>query len=415
VYRGLVDCPRRRPSRGAGWLTLPLFPPGTLPSGEADCDLTRYWREDRVPRVRLASGHEVFLAGRMVDVQQVFADPRFSRTAAAAPGAPTLIPGTQWRPEMMVNMDPPAHTRLRRLVGGAFTHRRVERWRPKVQALVDELIDTLVEHGPPADAVALLARQLPGRVICEIMGIPAADRPRMTPFLDIVFSPGGLPPEQVADGSRRLTGYLLELIARKRGAPEDDLLTALIQAYDGGDQLTEQELLMTILILFGGGLETTATLLAFSLLSLFRHPQQLALLVQRPELIPNGVEELLRFIFLTPASLPRAATADVEVGGTRVPAGSTVFPVRSIANRDPEVFADPDRLDVTRAGANAHVAFGHGPHFCLGAPVARVEFQVALGSLLARLPGLRLAVPEAELEWEADHIFHPLHALPVAW
>jgi cytochrome P450 len=392
------------------------YPPETWSCLDADPELRRYLAEGTVPRVRLATGREAYLALRHEDVRQVLADPRFSRAAAMGPDTPSLVPvTTQGPPGMIFNMDPPDHTRLRRLVSKAFTHRRVEELRPRVQAVVDGLLDAMAEQGPPADMVTMLARPLPATVICEMLGIPDEDRPRLGGFLDVVMSAGQQTPEEMAAGFQASTECLLELVERKRRQPDDDLLSALVQAHDGTDRLTEHELLMTVLALFGGGLETMSTHLPFSLLTLFRRPDQLALLVDRPDLVPNAAEELLRYIPMGPASFPRVATVDVEVGGVTIPAGQTVFPVHAAANRDPATFADPDRVDITRTEASAHVMFGHGMHHCLGAALARQELQVALGSLLRRFPALRLAVPEAELDFDADHMLGRLRALPVAW
>lgn len=391
-----------------------MFPFTTPWSDETDADIARFRAEDPVPLVRLPDGHEVRLVTRYADVRLALSDSRFSRAASARPDAPTLMPGTQ-SPEAITSMDPPEHARLRRLVSRAFTFRSVERMRPRVAAMTAGLLDAMAEHGPPADFVAMLADPLPAMVICEMLGIPAAERAPLTSWLKASVDVTGLPPEQLAAAQGQAAMFLLELMAAKRREPQDDLLTALVEVHDGSDRLSEPELLMIVMSLFGAGQETTTSQLSKSVLTLFRHPDQHALLVDKPELVPNAVEELLRYTRLGRATFPRIPTADMTLSDTTVASGVSVFPVIYSANRDPAVFADPDRFDVTRADAGSHLAFGHGIHHCLGAPLARLELQEALGALLARFPTLQLAVPEAELRWDDEHVTGGLVALPVTW
>jgi len=391
---------------------LPLYPFETWSAVEVDPQLMRYLAENPVPRVRLATGQEVLLALRHNDVRQVLGDPRFSRAAACGPEVPTVIP--QLPPGVIVNMDPPEHTRLRRLVASAFTYHRVEQMRPRVQEIVDGLLDTMADNGPPADVVSIL-NPLPATVICELLGIPEEDRPRLATFLDVTAATQEVPPEQAAAGWQTSIECVLELVERKRGKPEDDMLSALVQAHDGTDRLTQQELVMTVLTLFGGGIATTTIHLPSSLMTLFRNPDQLALLIEKPELVPNAVEELLRFVPFSPALLTRVATTDVELDGVTIAAGQAIIPIQTAADHDPVVFTAPDRFDITRTNSGAHIGFGYGLHFCLGASLARQEMQVAIGSLLTRFPTIRLAVPETELEFNTNHLFKPLRTLPVSW
>jgi cytochrome P450 len=394
--------------------SLPLFPFPTPLSRDDDMALARLRTEEPVAKVRIASGHEVWIVTRYEDVKTVMSDPRFSRARSAGPEAPTLVPSIQ-SPDMLVSMDPPAHTRMRSLVNKAFTYRAVERLRPRVVEIVAELVDGMAAQSPPADVVACLAKPLPSRVICEALGVPPDERHRLDDFLEYIASDSQVPAEQAGPVLQAATGFLTELIGRKREQPGKDLLSAMVQAHDGADRLTVPELLMTTLLLFGAGQDTTRSQLANSLVALFRHPEQLELLVQNPDLMPRAVEELLRFSRITQASLGRTATVDLELGGVTIRAGETVFPLSHSANRDAAVFAHPDELDLTRPDVGAHIAFGHGAHFCVGSALARMELQASLGALLARFPALQPAVPLDELVWLPGTVIRTLSALPVTW
>lgn len=341
-------------------------------------------------------------------------DPRFSRAAASAPGSPTITPGITGDPDNMLNMDAPEHTRLRRLVAGAFTARMVEQRRPRIQAITDRLLDAMVADGPPADLVERLALPLPITVVCDLLGMPYEDVEPVRHWSELTQAVDAYPVEEIMRAAGELSAYLTDLIAAKRAHPGDDLLTRLIEARDQDDRLTELELLHMTTGIIVAGHETTASQLPLSLLTLLRHPDQLALLRDRPELIPGAVEELLRFTRLLPSAFSRVATEDVDVGGVTVPAGDTVFALHYSANRDELVHADPDRLDVTRDGP-PHLTFGTGPHVCLGAPLARVELHVALATLLRRFPRLELAVAEEDLEWRLGRFIRGVRALPVRW
>ena len=394
--------------------SLPLFPFPTPLSSDEEPDLARLRAEEPVARVGLASGHEAWVITRYEDVKTMMADPRFSRQRAAEPGAPTLVASVQ-TPDMLVSMDPPAHTRVRRLVNKAFTYRAVGRMRPRVTQIVVELLDGMAEQGPPADLVAGLAKPLPSRVICHALGVPHEEQSRLDGFLEYIASDTAVPPDEAGVVGQEAVGYLTELIGRKRQQPGEDLLTGMVEAHDGADRLTESEIVMTTLLLIGAGQDTTRNQLANSVVTLFRHPDQLAVLVRQPDLLPQAVEELLRFSRITAAGLIRIATADVELGGVRIHAGEAVLPLPHSANRDAAVFDRPDELDVTRPDYGAHIAFGHGIHFCVGSALARMELQESLGALLRRFPTLAPAVPLAELTWHPATIIRTLTALPVTW
>jgi cytochrome P450 len=297
---------------------------------------------------------------------------------------------------LMMFLDPPDHTRLRSLVSQAFTPRMVESLRPRIQSLVDDLLDDVVEQGE-MDVLADLAYPLPTVVICELLGVPAEDRERFKSWsadasrlLDGYLDQAAMDKGMVA--GMYLFQYFTDLVEARRKDPRDDLLTALLAAESAGDKLTHAELLSTATLLFVAGFETTMNLLGNGTLALLRNPDQLARMRDDPALVRSGVEELLRYD--SPVHVTaRIAKEDVEIGGFTVREGEQAVAILGAANRDPEQFPDPDRLDVAR-NPNRHLAFGGGPHFCLGAALARMEGQIAFGTLLRRLPDLELVTTE---------------------
>jgi cytochrome P450 len=309
---------------------------------------------------------------------------------AARFGAPVPAVGLS-----MLDRDPPDHTRLRGLVSKAFTPKMVERLRADVQVIVDGLLDR-VEGGGAMDLIEQFAYPIPVTVICRMLGVPVEDHERFKGWgLDIARGLDSimLPPDsEIARRSMAsrlaIADYFRELIAARRAAPRADLLTDLIAAEEAGDRLTEHELLATCILLLIAGHETTVNLIGNGTLALLRHPDQAALLRARPELIVGAVEELLRFDGPVQRTA-RIPDQDLTIGGRLVPKGEMVMPFIGAADRDPAQFPDPDRLDITRTD-NRHVAFGLGIHFCLGAPLARVEGQIAINTLLRRLPRLAL-------------------------
>jgi cytochrome P450 len=367
-----------------------------------------------VARVRLPDGQLAWLPLRRADIKTVFGDARFSRSAATQPGAPGAGPATSV-PGMLTGLDPPEHTRVRQLVSKAFSARTVDRRRPQIQATVDELLDEMERHGSPADLVPAFTHPLPLRVITTILGVPYADRDQFQQLVTVITAATASSPAEVKAALADLTSYLARLIARKRTETADDLLTALITAREEGNQLSEHELLMNAHLILVAGHDTTANQLANSLVALFRHPAQLALLRRRPQLIPAAVAELLRYVQLETTGNVRIATEDIELSGVTVEAGDAVIPMGHLASNDPEEYPDARLLDVTRTGCPAHMAFGSGPHHCPGAALARMELELALGSLLARLPSLRLAVPAEHLSWRPGMVMRKLTALPVTW
>jgi cytochrome P450 len=372
-------------------------------------------REQPVTRVSYPDGSTAWLVTRYEDVRQVLIDPRFSRAAAAA-SAPAQTGLETAASDSILGMDPPEHTRLRRLVAAAFTARRVEQLRPRVAELVDELLDDVTSRPQPVDLVEHFSLPLPVQVICELLGVPASDRHVFHGWSDRVLSDHSAGPEHAEAALRELAAYFGGLIAAKRARPADDLTTALIAARDEQDRLSEHELVTLCFGLLIAGHETTANQINMFLLTLLRYPDQLDKLRAEPELVPQAVEELMRFVQLGDggATLPRVTTEEVELGGVRIPAGEAVLPVLGAANRDPGQFPEPNRLDLART-LRHHLGFGAGAHHCLGAQLARMELQEALRGLLRRLPGVRVAVPDDQLRFKSGMVVRSLEALPVTW
>ncbi|MCX4658425.1 cytochrome P450 [Streptomyces uncialis] len=361
-------------------------------------------------RVRLPYGEPAWLVTRYADARLVLGDQRFSRAAAAARDEPRQSEGRA--DGGILSMDPPDHTRLRSLVAGAFTARRAERLRPQVRELTASLLDDLEAAGPPADLVDRFALPLPVAVICRLLGVPTQDRPRFRVWSDAALSTSSLTAAEFKANREELRAYMAGLIDLHRQEPRDDLMTTLIEARDGGDRLSEVELIDLCVAVLVAGHETTASQIPNFVLTLLDHPDQLARLRARPELVPDAVEELLRFVPLgSGAAAPRYATEDIEVGGTLVRAGTPVLVAAGAANRDALRFTAPGVLDIARAG-NQHLGFGHGVHHCLGASLARMELQEAVGALLARFPGLRLA---GDVTWKSEMLVRGPRVMPVGW
>ena len=363
-------------------------------------------------RAELPDGRIVWLVTGYENVRQMIIDQRFSRALAVAPGQ--ARPGFEMFASGSISgMDPPGHTRLRKLVASAFTARRVEALRPRVAGIVSELIDAMAGR-QPADLVAGFSLPLPAQVICEMLGVPAADTDQFHAWSDIIIGDWQRDADQIMTALAGLYGYFGALIETKRARPADDLMSALIAARDEDDRLSEQELTVMCCTVLIGGHETTASQINLSLLLLLDHPGEVARLRADPGLIPAAVEELLRCSRLGSLPPARVTTEDVQIGGVVIPAGEQVIPLYGTANRDPSVFGDPDRFDVTRDAAS-HLSFGAGVHHCLGAQLARVELAEAFRGLIGRLPGLRLAVPASELEFKPGMAIHSLRELPVRW
>lgn len=372
-------------------------------------------RSEPVCLVQLPYGPPAWLVTDYGLTKAVLGDARFSRAAAVGRDNPreSAVDVSQVA-ESLLSMDPPDHTRIRKLVGKAFTPRRVEELRPRAAEIASGLLDDVIAAGPPADLVSAFSYALPAIMICELLGIPDGDRHTFRGWADATVSATTATPVQEQDAYLHLVGYFAGLFAERRAHPGDDLLTALVQARDDEDRLSESELLVLGLALLVAGYETTAHQITNMAYTLLTHPAQLQQLRQQPELLPGAVEEMLRFNVFGSAINARIATTDVDLGDVLVRAGEPVLCSRSSANRDGKVFSRADELDFRRY-PNPHVAFGYGPHFCLGANLARMELQVALGTILARLPDVRMAVPESSLTWHDKTIMRGLAAFPVTW
>ncbi|MDJ0382049.1 cytochrome P450 [Streptomyces sp. G-G2] len=391
--------------------TEPLAYPFNSAEGLQLADLYEQVRDrPGLLRVQLPYGEPGWLVTRYADARLVLGDQRFSRAEGVRHDEPRQSEGRS--DSGILAMDPPDHTRLRSLVARAFTVHQVEKLRPMVRELTAVLLDDLEAAGPPADLVDRFALPLPVAVICRMLGVPPEDRPRFRVWSDAALSTSSLSAAEFEANREELRDYMRTLIHQHREEPRDDLMTALIEARDGADRLSELELVDLCVGILVAGHETTASQIPNFTLTLLDHPEQLALLRSRPGLLPNAVEELLRFVPLgSGAGQPRYATEDIEVGGTLVRAGAPVMVATGAANRDALRFGAPGVLDITRDGVQ-HLGFGHGVHHCLGAPLARLELQEALGALIARFPGLRLA---GDVTWKSQMLVRGPRVMPVGW
>ncbi|MBO3741357.1 cytochrome P450 [Actinoplanes flavus] len=391
------------------------YPFGEPAGIEVDPLFAKLRREEPVSRIRLPYGGEGWLVTRHEDTKLVLADPRFSRARTVdRDDVPRTTPEPA-RGGFLLNMDPPEHNRLRRLVALAFTSRRVERLRPRVQEIVGERLAEIERHGPPTDLVRSLALQVPIVVICEMLGVPARDQERFQDFSDAVLSTTAYTPEEILAVRTALQTYLADMVRRRREQPTDDLLGALVAARDDEDRLSEEELINLGIGLLIAGHGTTANQISNFTYVLLTRPGSWDLLRERPDLVPGAVEELLRYVeFGTGGSFAKVATEDVLVGGVLIPAGDAVFVNAQAANRDETVFDSPDEVDLLRQ-PNPHLAFGHGLHHCLGAQLARLILQVTIGSLVRHFPSLRLAVPAEDVPWKTGLLVRGPKALPVSW
>ncbi|GAA2653319.1 cytochrome P450 [Streptomyces lunalinharesii] len=361
-------------------------------------------------KVQMTYGEPAWLVTRYAEARFVLGDQRFSRAEGVRHDEPRQSEGS--RNSGILSMDPPDHTRLRTLVAKAFTVRQVEKLRPQVKELTRELLDDLEEAGPPADLVDRYALPIPVAVICRLLGVPTEDRPKFRLWSDAALSTSSLTAEEFDANRDELRAYMGNLIEQHRREPQDDLMTALIDARDVNDRLTELELVDLCVGILVAGHETTATQIPNFVLALLDHPDQLAVLRAQPELIGGAVEELLRFVPLgSGAGQPRYATEDIDVGGTLVRAGEPVLVAMGAANRDALRFDGPGKLDLRRTG-NQHLGFGHGVHHCLGAPLARLELQEALSALITRFPGLHVA---GDVGWKTEMLVRGPRVLPVGW
>ncbi|MDH6112489.1 cytochrome P450 [Kitasatospora sp. MAP12-15] len=385
------------------------------------------WLREHAPvhRTTLPSGVEAWLVTRYADARQALADSRLSKnpshhSAQAHRTGRVGIPGERSADLMthLLNIDPPDHTRLRRLVSKAFTPGRVAEFQPRVQQLTDRLISDFAERGS-ADLIHEFAFPLPIYAICDLLGVPPEDQDDFRDWAGMMIRHGGGPRGGVARAVKRMRTYLAELIHRKRADLGDDLISGLIRASDHGEHLTENEAAAMAFILLFAGFETTVNLIGNGMYALLRHPEQRALLqesLSRGEsgLLATAVEELLRYDGPVELATWRFAVAPLRIGGVDIPVGDPVLVVLAAADRDPARFAAENTLDLARAD-NPHLGFGHGIHYCIGAPLARLEGQAALATLLTRLPDLQLSADAGELRWRGGLIMRGLRELPVTF
>ncbi|ROQ67129.1 cytochrome P450 [Streptomyces sp. 840.1] len=370
--------------------------------------------EDPVAEVRMPSGDHAFLLTRYEDVRTALSDPRFSRAATLEPGAPRLAAAPQ-NFKSLLNMDPPEHTRVRKLVSREFTARRVAGLRPRIQQHTDALLDAMAEKDPPIDLVPALAFPLPVTVICELLGVPFDDQEKFAAWSSAFLATTSRTKEEMLAAQIGLRDYLGQLVAAKRDKPGEDLLSALVSIHDDDDdRLSEEELIFLGISLLVAGHETTVNQIANSVVSLLTHPEHFERLRNDPGSTGAAVEELLRLHPPGDEALLRITLEDVELNGVKIPAGSAVLPGLSSANRDPRQFERPDEVNFDR-GVNPHFAFSHGPHYCIGSGLARAELEIAIGSLIRRFPTLRLAIPAEELRRPEGMLVHGISSLPVAW
>jgi cytochrome P450 len=364
-------------------------------------------------KVMLYDGREAWLVTRYEDVRAILLEPAVSADRERD-DYPALNPRRHRKPGPgdFLHRDDPYHARLRRMLAPEFTQRRIAALQPNVQRIVDELIDDLLTGPKPVDLVEAFAYPVPSRAICELLGVPYEDHEFFEQHSQVIAS-GAVTREQAQASLATLLAYLDGLVTSKERNPADDLLGRMIVEHLNSGAITHDELVGAATILLVAGHETTGNMVALGMLALLAEPERLETLGAEPELIPSAVEEMLRYFSIIESSL-RVAKTDFEFNGVLIKEGDAILPGLAIANRDERVFPDPDRLDIKR-DARSQIAFGHGVHVCLGAPLARVELQTAYAGVARRLPTMRLAVPPEDLEYKGHMNAFGVARLPVTW
>ncbi|RDI63899.1 cytochrome P450 [Nocardia pseudobrasiliensis] len=379
-------------------------------------EITRLRAARPVSPMHFPDGHEGWLVTGYEAVRKLMADTRFSsrqdlgivHVPYETPGMPAATEPSPQLPGLFIAMDPPDHTRLRRKLIGAFTVRRMKQLEDHIIEITERQLDELARLTPPVDLVEHFALPVPSLVICELLGVPYADRKTFqVNSAQFLVKDQTLEEKMAAFGA--MNAYLAELVIGKRAEPGDDLLSDLARQ----DDLTIEELVGIAFLLLLAGHETTANMLSLGTFALLEHPDQLAALRADPELMPDAVEELMRYLSVADIFY-RYATEDIELGGETIPEGSTVVVSLLAANRDPQRFENPDALDIHRK-ARGHLSFGHGIHQCLGQQLARIEMRAGFGGLIRRFPTLALAIPAAEVKLRTDMNIYGVHELPVTW
>jgi cytochrome P450 len=361
----------------------------------------------------LFTGVPVWLVTGYAETRELLAHPDVVRSPMDGPHGDSVFDDLVNRTERnMLSANPPDHTRLRKLVTAAFTRRRIEALEPRIREIAAGLLDEIAAAGDQVDLVNAYSYPLPITVICELIGIPVVRREDFRRWSSVFVNASMHTAEEYIDATTHMLAFVDALIEDKRNAPADDLLSGLIAARDGGDRLSRDELTSMVFLLLAAGHETTVSLITNGVHALLRHPDQLALLMAEPQRLPAAVEELLRYDGPLQAAIPYVAGAPIEIAGSRIETGQVIVFALLPANRDGRRTDRPDELDITRP-ESAHLAFGHGIHHCLGAPLARLEGRVALGMLFERFPGLRLAVPERDPFRTPGLLMNNIRELPV--
>jgi cytochrome P450 len=379
-------------------------------------DIQSLQEEAPLVRVRLPDGTTPWLVTRYAEQKALLSDPRISADVTR-PGYPSQVPVGEMSgaPISFILMDDPEHRRLRQMVTAPFMIKRVEAMRPGVQKIVDELIDAMLAGPKPVDLVQAFALPVPSLVICQLLGVPYDDHDFFQENSKALINRDATPQERFG-AAGRLFEYLDRLIAEKIENPGDDLLSGLVERIDRGELTRPEAAQMGVLMLLAGH-ETTANMIALGTLALLEHPSQLALLRSSddPALVASAVEELLRYLNITHNGRRRVAVADIEIAGFTIHAGEGVIMPNDVGNRDPQVFPDPDSLDLTRPEARRHVAFGFGIHQCLGQPLARMELQVVYSTLYRRIPTLTVATTLEKIPFKHNGSVYGVHELPITW
>jgi cytochrome P450 RapN len=369
-------------------------------------------------KVQFPFGEPVWLATQYHDCRMVYGDRRFSRSEGLTHDMPGMMPSERLKiPDALFNMDPPEHTRVRRLTSGAFSPARVAAMEGWIQALIDRLFDDLAAAGPGADFVEVFSSKLPPLVISRLLGVPEDEMPQIIQWIDELVGVD-LPPETRGKAHAAIEEYVLGLIAERRARPSDDILGALVEVRDEGDRLSEPELFHLALALWLGGVDTTHNELGNMVFTLMTHPRHWRELVDDPGVLPNALEELWRFIpsHKYGVLFCRWATEDLELpSGLAVAAGEPVFPEHNVANLDESVFPNGWELDFHRHDPAPHLTFAHGSHHCMGAHLARLEIRLAMETLVRRFPTLELAVAPETVAWSPTAMLRSALALPLTW
>ncbi|KOV57133.1 cytochrome P450 [Streptomyces sp. MMG1121] len=389
------------------------WPALDLTGTDFDPVLRELMREGPVTRIQLPNGEGwAWLVTRYDDVRMVTNDPRFSREAVMDQPVTRLAPHFIPDPGAVGFLDPPDHTRLRRSVAAAFTTKGVERVRERARVMLDELVDELLQDGPPADLTAKILSPFPIAVICEMMGVPAADRHVMHTWTQLILSSSN--GKEVSEKAKReMAAYFSDLIGLRENSTGEDVTSLLGAAVGRGEVTLEEAVGLAGLLQIGGEAVTNNSGQMFYLL--LTRPDLVDRLRAEPEIRPKAIDELLRYIpHRNAVGLSRIALVDVEIRGVKIRAGDAVYNSYLAANRDPDVFPDPETVDFSRS-PNPHVSFGFGPHFCPGNMLARLEEELMVDALLDRVPGLRLAVPPEQVPFKKGALIRGPEAVPVTW